>query len=671
MTRLIRTLVARLARAARKITMAAVFAATLTAPLTGTAQAQDTPILKLKENNRLHANGDGRFVYEIKLPVAAYTTLKKNTTNTAVLARKMGLTDQNALVEGVKGEWLDGDSTLKLEFTARGIARAVKGDAWELPMFEGTDTDLVAVTDGTAVLTQAANVPGLGLCTSTIRIALPAGATDVKALKNPSRLSYRLPAPTAAAGEVKAEFDVETKEQVMSSLAKSLGNKQFAALWTARTKFRNTGEQAVKDYRVRFRIAEYAPTWSAWAGTPVVVPGQTVVDGYFPVFDMERIGRLTGQTKAAMEIQYQYKRADGKLVEDSETKEFTLLSRNQVYYSSLRPEDCADWSDRFNLGAVVVASFVTHEDPVIQQAAGRIAKWVGGSNALGSDEEALKYMAAVYLFMGENIAYQTPPGGESDKKFLQHVKYGRDVLKNKAGTCIDLAILYGSLCQAVGLEPVLYNIPGHCFPAVKLPQSGKVIPIESTMIGKASFEDAVKTAQEKHFRPMFGGQMPFDEAHIAKFHKQGAVPIDLPNVGEDPLDKWGVKMPTPQVNRGEPAPTTTRPAGNTNGGNNRQPAQAQNPAVGAWKTSFKANGMQVVGVAILKADGSGEFAWVMKGSGGTSQVTDTGTWSLRGNQLTIRGDSSGTVVRTVAIDGDQIDMELAEFGMTVTFHRQK
>jgi Lipocalin-like domain len=670
MTRIIRTLVRRLANAARKFTMAAVFAATLTAPIT--AMAQDAPILKLKENNKLHANGDGHFVYEIKLPVAAYTALKKNTTNTAVLARKMGLTDQNALVEGVKGDWNDGDSTLKLEFTARGIARAVKGDAWELPMFEGTDTDLVAVTDGMAVLTQAANVPGLGLCTSTIRIALPAGATDVKALKNPSRLSYRLPANTATSGEVKAEFEVESKEQVMSSLAKALSNKQFAALWTARTKFKNTGEQAVKDYRVRFRVAEYAPTWSQWSGTPIVVPGQTVVDGYFPVFEMEKIGKLTGQTKVAMEIQYQYKKGDGKLVEDSETKEFTLLSRNQVYYSSLRPEDCADWSDRFNLGSAVLASFVTHEDPVIQQAAGRLAKWVGGSSASLSDEEAIKYMAAVYLFMGENIAYQTPPGGEHDKKFIQHVKYGRDVLKNKAGTCIDLAILYGSMCQAVGLEPVLYNIPGHCFPAVKLPKSGRVIPVESTMIGKASFEDAVKHAQEKHIQPMLNGQMPYDEAHIAKLHKTGAVPMDLPSVGEDPLEKWGVKMPTPQVNRTEPTPTNnTRPTGNTNGGNNRQPAQAQNAVVGTWKTTFKANGMQMVGVAILNADGTGEYAWVMKGPQGNSQMSDTGTWTLKGNKLTIRATENGTVVRTVSLDGDQMDMTLDEFGMTVTFHRQK
>jgi hypothetical protein len=676
MTRKIRKLALGFLKAVRKYTMVAVFAATMTAPVT--VFAQDAPILKLKENNRLHANGDGHFVYEIKLPVATYTALKKNTTNLAVLARKMGLTDQNALIEGVKGEWIDGDSTLKLEFTARGIARAVKGETWELPLFDGTDTDLVAVMDGTAVLTQAAQIPGLGLCTSTIRIALPPGTTDVKALKNSSRLSYRLPVQKNSEGEIKAEFETEAKEQVMSSLAKALSNKQFSALWTARTKFKNTGEQVIRDYRVRFRIAEYAPTWSQWSGTPIVVPGQTVVDGYFPVFEMEKIGKLTGQTKVAMEIQYQYKKADGKLVEDSETKEFTLLSRNQVYYSSLRPEDCADWSDRFNLGSAVLASFVTHEDPVIQQAAGRLAKWVGGSSAALSDEEAIKYMAAVYLFMGENIAYQTPPGGENDKKFIQHVKYGRDVLKNKAGTCIDLAILYGSMCQAVGLEPVLYNIPGHCFPAVKLPKSGRVIPVESTMIGKNSFEEAVKYAQEKHIQPILNGQMPYDEAYIAKLHKTGAVPMDLPSVGEDPLEKWGVKMPTPQVNRTEPTTNTTRPTntntGNNsgnNGNNNRHPAQAQNSVVGTWKTSFKTNGIQMVGVAILKSDGTGEYAWVMKGPNGNSQTSDTGTWSLKGNKLTIRADENGTVVRTIALDGNQMDMELAEFGMTVTFHRMK
>ena len=658
-----------LTRLARRLALAALIG--LAAP--AVAPAQSAPVLKLKENNKLSANGDCAFQYEVKLPVAAYTQLKRTTPNTAVMIRKLGLSDQSAAIEAVAGDWLDGESTLRISFTARGVARVGKADAWELPLMDGLDTDLVAVAEGTAVLTQAADLPGLGMATSTIKCRMPTGASDIKTLKSPARLSYKLPvAPGSTAGEAKAEFELESKDQVMTSLAKALSNKAFTALWTARSKFKNSGVASLKDYRVRFRVAEYAPTWSAWQGTPLVVAGQTVADSYFPIFEMEKIGKLTGQTRAAMEIQYQYRGPDGKLVEESETKELTLLSRNQVYYSSLKPADCVDWNDRMNLVGAVVSSFVTHEDTVIQQAAGRIAKWSGGANASGSDDDALKFMAAAYLFMGENIAYQTPPGGENNATFIQHVKYGRDVLKNKAGTCIDLAILYGSLCQAVGLEPVLYNIPGHCFPAVRLPVSGKVIAVESTMIGKQSFQDAVKHATEANMQKLRAGNLPYDEALVSKYHKAGAIPMDLPSVGEDPLEKWGIKMPNPlpaaAPNR-KPAPAPERTPAPP--GEERPSPQAADPMLGTWVTKFTANGVQVGGAAIFKEDGGFEGAWVFTEAGGKRTVEDTGTWSVAGNKLTIKGDTTGTVVRKFERRGDTIKIEIEEMGLIVTFARKK
>jgi hypothetical protein len=625
------------------------------------ARAQSPAVLKLKENDKLLANGDCLFQYEIKLPVAAYTTLKRVTPNTAVLIRKLGLSDQSAAIEGQAGEWIDGESTLKITYSSRGVARISKSDAWELPLLDSIDTELVAVAEDKAVLTQAAEIPGLGVATNTIKVTLPPGAFEVKTLKSPARLSYKLPAVTAS-GEAKAEFDFEVKDQVMTSLAKALSNKGFAQLWTARSKLKNVGQASLRDYRVRFRIAEYAPTWSAWQGTPTVVPGQTVVDSYFPIFDMEKIGRLTGQTRAALEIQYQYKGPDGKPVDETDTKELTLLSRNQVYYSSLKPADCVDWNDRMNLVGIVVSSFVTHEDTVIQQAAGRIAKWSGGADAADSDEEAIKFMAAAYLFMGENIAYQTPPSGENETKFIQHVKYGRDVLKNRAGTCIDLAILYASLCQAVGLEPVLYDIPGHCFPAVRLPRSGRIIAVEATMIGKHSFQDAVKHAAETNMAKIRSGNLPFDEAVVAKHQKAGAIPMDLPPVGEDPLEKWGIKMPNPL-----PAPTPT-PDRNDGG---RPTPQATDSIVGTWVTKFNLNRTLVTGAAIFKENGGFEGAWVFVDDNGKRTADDVGTWSVSGNRLTINGEKRGTVIRRFELKGDALKIEVAEMGGIVTFVRKK
>ena len=590
-----------------------------------------------------------------------YTSLKRATPNTAVLIRKLGLSDQSGAIEGQAGEWVDGESTLKISYYSRGTARVGKVDVWELPLLDSIDTELVAVTEDKAVLTQAAEIPGLGVATNTIKVTLPPGAYEVKTLKSPARLSYKLPVAPAS-GEAKAEFDFEVKDQVMTSLAKALSNKAFAPLWTARSKLKNAGQASLRDYRVRFRIAEYAPTWSAWQGTPVVVAGQTVVDSYFPIFDMEKIGRLTGQTRAALEIQYQYKGSDGKSVDETETKELTLLSRNQVYYSSLKPNDCVDWNDRMNLVGTVVSSFVTHEDTVIQQAAGRIAKWSGGANAAGSDEEALKFMAAAYLFMGENIAYQTPPSGENETKFIQHVKYGRDVLKNRAGTCIDLAILYASLCQAVGLETVLYNIPGHCFPAVKLPVSGRIIAVEATMIGKHSFQDSVKHAAETNMAKIRSGNLPFDEAIVAKHQKAGAIPMDLPPVGEDPLEKWGIKMPNPLPDR--------TPTPDPNGGGRPTPPAAE-PIIGTWVTKFTHNGVLVSGAAIFKENGGFEGAWVFVDDNGKRTVDDVGTWTVSGNKLTINGEKHGTVVRRFVLKGDSINMEIVEMGGIVTFTRKK
>ena len=76
----------------------------------------------------------------------------------------------------------------------------------------------------------------------------------------------------------------------------------------------------------------------------------------------------------------------------------------------------------------------------------------------------------------------------------------------------------------------------------------------------------------------------------------------------------------------------------------------------------------VGGALILKANGGFEGGWVVKGPDGTKQLTDTGTWSLSGNQLTIRGNTTGTVVRTVRVNGSKMEMHLAEFGnMTVTW----
>ena len=83
-----------------KVTAIVLAVLALSAPTVCRAQS---PTLKLKENDKLEANGNARQVYEIKLSQAMYTKLKKNTPNTALFIRKVGLHDQNMVIENVKG----------------------------------------------------------------------------------------------------------------------------------------------------------------------------------------------------------------------------------------------------------------------------------------------------------------------------------------------------------------------------------------------------------------------------------------------------------------------------------------------------------------------------------------------------------------------------------------
>ena len=170
------TLLSRFGKWIGKLTLATLAAITLTAGMPGVARAE-AAIVKIKENNKIDPNGDAHFINEITLPAGAYTNLKRNTTNTAVLLRKLGLSQENwVAVEGIKGDWDDGASTVRIEFHTRGAVRVGNDGHWEAPLFDGADLELVAVQDGVAVLTSALTIPGFGLATCTTRVTLPRGA---------------------------------------------------------------------------------------------------------------------------------------------------------------------------------------------------------------------------------------------------------------------------------------------------------------------------------------------------------------------------------------------------------------------------------------------------------------------------------------------------------------
>ena len=492
--------------------------------------------------------GDAKITLRMRFPIKEYTALKSaSSRNGVLLLRSLGLNRSWHQIEDARPTFEDETSVLTIGFVVRGLARTAEGDFWEAPVLE--ETAMAVNVKGNVAYFQQSLGTSLGVVTGQVWVAVPATASDLKTLEKPARVRFRLAPVSEPEGPFTEDFALHVRPQLMGCLAKSYGSPRLSALWAARGVFKNTGRRMLSDYQVRYRLVGFCQEWSNWQRCARVVPGQVVVDAYFPSLDLARIREIHGAREVRLEAQYTYRDPSGKVVEKAAGKPITLLGPNTVAYSGLTPDERIGFHDRFNNVPLILASFVTGDDPVVKRVAGAVTEMAGAGSFSGNDEDAIRFLMYLYVFMKANVTYTTPGGLAVQDQLTQHVKYGREVLRDRSGTCIDLAILYASVCQSVGLEPVLYVTPGHCFPAIQLPD-GRVMAVETTMVGSADknvLTDArrlelakkafVSACQEgkKKLLATRRNETPSIEIRVRTLQKDGIYPLDLPSHGQDLL----------------------------------------------------------------------------------------------------------------------------------------
>lgn len=118
----------------------------------------------------------------------------------------------------------------------------------------------------------------------------------------------------------------------------------------------------------------------------------------------------------------------------------------------------------------IITAFVTPNYPkvteVISEASSILKKWTNSPAFTGyqtQNPNNVKYqMAALFsALQNKGIVYQNPPA--SYEAVGQRVRLPHVVLEQKQGTCLDLAVLYASCLEAVGLHPLLVFVKGHAF----------------------------------------------------------------------------------------------------------------------------------------------------------------------------------------------------------------
>ncbi len=527
------------------------------------AETEGTDRVRFKQVCRVKANGDVDITSDLIFSVRSYTQIRKTVANTSMLLRTLGVVGQYSEMKDVKAEFDDDRHAVRVTSTLLGGMKN-RGKDWLGEIIDAEKYEVISTHPDSIVLLAASQTDAGALLVGTVRLEFPPGTQNVRFDAGRGGVLAEMPAPASQAqGNVDLDVNLAARPEIMSCFYKIYGNPRFRQLWVGRAVFRNRGTAALQDLRVRFRIPGYAP-WSPWDHTPFVYPGQTLVEAYYPTFSLI-VRELKSATPATVEIAWSYRTPDGRTIEDNDTRRIDILGLNEVIFSSLYAEESVSFFDLFNYGPLLGATFVSHTDPIIQRFAGMAAGLAGGVAASASRDNALTFMRAVYDLMVYNqIRYQSPPG-LFVRGVRQHVKFGRDVLQNRAGTCIDLAILYASACQAGGLEPLLVMLPGHCYPIIRLPD-GTLQPVEATAVSgtaagqKIPFE-AAKERGEKEWKDCQADGI-FYLVDVQKLRAQGVPTPELPDLPPSALSDWGISAPGGSAGL-SPSSSPPRPEGRT------------------------------------------------------------------------------------------------------------
>jgi len=348
-----------------------------------------------------------------------------------------------------------------------------------------------------------------------------------------------LPNMVMSEGEGRLEAKVYSIDSFMTAVYKVYGNPKLG-FWVAKTVIKNTGVGSLYDVKITYRI-EGLTGWSEPREYKLIPPGGAVVDLYYPILTQPPDIETATPGKLYVKIEYKT-RSNAEPVSETKTKDINILGKHDFIFSGIPPEEnTGSFQDMFS-NYPLLAAWVTPKDPVVEAYAGMANQLTGaGAGAALSDEEALAFLRALWDFSTYNgIIYQTESEAFWTGRSSQYVKYPRDVIHTRQGTCLDTSILFAALAMSQDLKALIFLMPGHAIPIIVLP-SRQYIAIESTKLGeKVTFDEAVHAGATNVQKALQGPHLILD---VVDMQRNGIVPPELPTLPPNVLEQWGYRLP--------------------------------------------------------------------------------------------------------------------------------
>ena len=264
--------------------------------------------------------------------------------------------------------------------------------------------------------------------------------------------------------------------------------------------------------------------------TVEIGPSESVEVRQNPQLNLEAVDQLNAQHPADFHIHVVYLESGQPRELLDETAETLVYSRKEFPWAL----EGFEYDEILSL----LAAWVTPHDPAVEElirvaadyhpsgimtAAYKAENDEGGSvwnrlEAIWKAED--EYYDLTYI----NTWVSFAPGGA-----VQRIRLPADVLKEKSGNCIELALLYASAAEALDLEPAIILVPGHSYVAVRTDDiNANYYFIETTLIGYSDFNAAVEAGLENFeeaFPHIDAHEIPYGWITITNAREEGILPI--------------------------------------------------------------------------------------------------------------------------------------------------
>lgn len=174
----------------------------------------------------------------------------------------------------------------------------------------------------------------------------------------------------------------------------------------------------------------------------------------------------------------------------------------------LRSADDMYWGKNFE-NASLIASWVTPHDPNVEMALSKAKELMPGRRLPGYEmwrapgvQEKTTYLEAKAIYQTvqrQGLSYvksSSTLGAHINSAVAERVRMPAESLRQVSANCIDGVVLYASLFENLGMDPVVVLVPGHAYVGLRLsPDSKRYLYLETALTGRASFETAVSAAE--------------------------------------------------------------------------------------------------------------------------------------------------------------------------------